>query len=433
MDFLPNNMQGEYAILGAVLIRNEVMTRIGYLLPEHFYSTIHAAIFEAMLEKHRSGEPITPFNLALGHDAKEAMNETGGLQRYLTGAISSATVIYNIEADARELVGLAQKRAFIAACREAADAAVCESDRSPADVHAANLYHGLDKVLRTGGVPDFQDDYEVIEQIMRDISSTQKPYSTGLSKLDTAMGGGLFPFRSYGFAARKKVGKTVLASTISHNLNQQGIKHLFICGEMSPKEIHQRTLSRITDTFPSAFYSDYGKSQDFMNRLAQAAKQTKRCTLYHNAPGLTFSELKRAVALAVYRHKITGFILDYWQLVGGKEPGRSTSEHLDEVAQWIADFCRKNGLWSITMAQINQEGNTRGGEGIRLAFDQVYALRGMGEKEDISEPQRWLDMMDTRYTQWMSIGDQNEPGLLMNPKGPFFEHPNNSLAASVKF
>jgi hypothetical protein len=97
---------------------------------------------------------------------------------------------------------------------------------------------------------------------------------------------------------------------------------------------------------------------------------------------------------------------------------------LDEVAQWFADFGRKNGIWTITMAQINQDGNTRGGEGIRLAFDQVYKIRGMGEEEkeeDISRPDRWIEMMDTRYTEWMNIGSQLQPGLFMNPKGPFFE------------
>ena len=48
------------------------------------------------------------------------------------------------------------------------------------------------------------------------------------------------------------------------------------------------------------------------------------------------------------------------------------------------------------MAQINQEGNTRGGEGIRLAFDQVYVLRAPDEMSGRSE--RWLEM-STRGTR----------------------------------
>lgn len=72
------------------------------------------------------------------------------------------------------------------------------------------------------------------------------------------------------------------------------------------------------------------------------------------------------------------------------------------------------------MAQINQDGNTRGGEGIRMAFDQVYQIRGVGEKEDISVPERWLEMMDTRYTKWMNVGDTNGGGYTVHECGPYF-------------
>jgi replicative DNA helicase len=269
----------------------------------------------------------------------------------------------------------------------------------------------------------------VIEDILADLKNVSKPFSTGLRKLDEAMGAGMFPGKSYGFAARKKVGKTILAGTISCNLSMNRVKHLFICGEMSPKEIHQRTLSRLTDSFPSAFRSEYGQSGEFMAKVAEAARLSTRSTLYHNAPGISFQELRRVLATAVYRHGIKGFILDYWQLVGGKRNGQSTAEHLDEVAQWIADFCRKHGIWSVTMAQLNQGGNTRGGEGVRLAFDQVYALRGMippdaktddEVEEDLAYPYRWVEMLDTRYTAWNNIGTKATPGLRLEEKGPYF-------------
>ena len=104
--------------------------------------------------------------------------------------------------------------------------------------------------------------------------------------------------------------------------------------------------------------------------------------LYEDAPGLTFDGLKDMVSRAVAKGKIKGYILDYWQLVGGKPKNKNTAEHLDEVAQWIADFARKHNIFAVVAAQINQEGNTRGGEGIRLAFDQVYQInREQGREE----------------------------------------------------
>ena len=89
------------------------------------------------------------------------------------------------------------------------------------------------------------------------------------------------------------------------------------------------------------------------------------------------------------------------------------------MAQWLAEVCRKHKLWGVVMAQINQEGNTRGSEGIRLAFDQVYDLKPLGE--DLGQPYRWLEMMETRYTRWQNVGGESQAGLFMNDKGPYFE------------
>jgi replicative DNA helicase len=212
---------------------------------------------------------------------------------------------------------------------------------------------------------------------------------------------------------------TVLAGTISHNLNQRGIRHIFICGEMSPEEVHQRNLCRELGFFPSIFRSPKAQEFKLQERIAAIAAASKRACIYRKAPGLTFSQLRQIVASAVERKNITGMILDYWQLVGGKPSGKSTAEHLDEVAQWIADYCRREGLWSIVMAQINQDGNTRGGEGLRLAFDQVYQIH----RDDPGKPEAWIEMMETRYTPWVSIGSETEAGLLLNEQGPYFEEP----------
>jgi replicative DNA helicase len=413
---LPHDIDAEYALLGWLLTDNRGMSQIGFLSPKDFYSRPHADIFAAMAKLHAAGESLTPFTIRplLPQDTFE---DAGGLIRYLSGAISAAVFQFKPAEAARYLLRLSQKRHLVTACEEVARAA--RSGQLTAEEHAADLAKVIDKITYASPLNDFTDNHQVGEAILDDLKDERRPYSTGLPKLDMAMDGGLYPGKSYGFAARKKVGKTCLAATISGNLNAANVKHVFICGEMSPKEIHQRVLARFADVFPSSFRNDYGKSVSYGTKLAEVIRAMPRATLYRNAPGLTFDELRRICTAAVERHKVTGIILDYWQLVGGKTKGQSTAEHLDEVAQWIADFGRKQGVWSITMAQINQEGNTRGSEGIRLAFDQVYELH----RENLTNPDAWLEMMETRYTKWMNIGEQGKAGLLMIEKGPFFEEP----------
>jgi replicative DNA helicase len=415
------NITAEFQMLGAIMSDNAILERTPFLKPEHFFSAPHERIFRAIHHAWRQGQLANALTLK-NHFATDADLADVGGATYLADAMAHAWRVMAPVELAEHLVGLAQRRALREACEKAVAALEAVDSGSPAEAAVA-LAKQFEDVSRGFNGPVLLDDFEVAEQILNDLRRTTRPTPTGLRKLDAAMDGGLYPGKAYGFAARKKVGKSILACTLSANLNELGVKHLFVCGEMSPKELHQRTLSRLTDTYPSAFRSDYGQSVEFQRKLADAVTRSKRCTLYYNAPALTFDELRRVVVTAVLQKRVKGIILDYWQLVGGKDGRKSTAEHLDEVAQWIADAGRKYGFWSVVMAQINQEGNTRGGEGMRLAFDQVYHLRpcGPGDHGDITNPGRWLEMLDTRYTAWANIGAADQPGLLMNAKGPYFE------------
>jgi replicative DNA helicase len=412
------NISAEFNILGAIIASNELLEHIPFLQVEHFVSEPHQRIFLSIKRLIASGQRADIFSLGSMLDGDEDLSLAGGTKKYLVSSLGQGGIEpFPIEI-AKLIVRLAQRRALLGACSKA-EAVIQENlTEDPAEI-ALTLAKEFEEVSRGFDSPQMFDDFQVTEQILESLKEEKKPYSTGIARLDECMDGGLYPGKAYGFAAKKKVGKTILASTISCNLNALKVKHLFICGEMSPQEIHQRNLARLTDSFPSAFRTSYGQSPQFHMKVAEAALKSNRCILYYNAPGLTFDELRRVCLSSILQRRVKGIILDYWQLVGGKPKNKSTSEHLDEVAQWIADTCRKYGVWSVVMAQINQEGNTRGGEGIRLAFDQVYHLKA--PDEDNSNPERHLEMLDTRYTAWKSLGGNGLQGLMMNEKGPYFE------------
>jgi len=109
-------------------------------------------------------------------------------------------------------------------------------------------------------------------------------------------------------------------------------------------------------------------------------------------------------------------IIDYWQLVDGKD-GRETEEyHLRRVAQTLANIARNEGIFVLTAAQVNQDGNTRGGEGLKLACDQYYTLH----REKSSE-HAWLEMEESRYTLYQNVGIKDLPGVVLSKHGPHFQ------------
>lgn len=416
LDIANTNIEAEQTVLGALFINNSAFLHIPHLKEDHFFEPVHKRIFAAMIGCWQSGKTFTPILLKPLFDSEPALANVGA-GAYLVNLVVSASSVTRIAEYADLLIDMMQRRELALVCESGIKDINFSMGSSPAEI-ALGISIALEASINQSEVQMFRDDYEVTESIMQGMQRDVRPYSTGYSKLDIAMEGGLHPGKSYGFAARKKVGKTILAGSIGSNLNIAGVRHLFICGEMSPEEIQKRTLARLLRVKQSIFNSYAGKKPEFMKRVTDAALMSKRAMIYKNAPGITFEDLKRYVLLARMQKKITGFILDYWQLVGGKPKGKSTAEHLDEVAQWIADTCRKYDLWSIVMAQINQEGNTRGGEGIRLAFDQVYILQS--PNDDAGRTERWLEMSDTRYTAWRSVGSQSNPGMYLNEMGPYF-------------
>jgi replicative DNA helicase len=401
------DLTAEREVLGALLQRNNSLFEIPFLSAKHFYEPVHQRIFEDIEQRMIAGEPATLTTMRDKFNRDEALVGLGGIG-YLAKLMVSGVGVLNPIPAAKIVLEAWKKQNMIGAVQTIIE----QANLYTAEELASAAYAALDAAIdRT---PGRFTSKEVTLRILDSKKNNVQPFSTGIAALDECMGGGLFPRKSYGFAARKKVGKTILAATLSYNLAQQGIKHLFIAGEMGSDEIQERILARSINEYPATLRAS--GDTNVLQKISNAAAADNGFMIYQDAPGLTFDDLKRYISAAIHKDNITGFILDYWQLVGGKPKNKSTAEHLDEVAQWVSDFCRQKGLWSITFAQINQEGNTRGSEGLRLAFDQVYTLnRENGCLEG------WIGMLETRYTQWKDIGSENSPGIVLRERGLYFD------------
>ncbi len=69
----------------------------------------------------------------------------------------------------------------------------------------------------------------------------------------------------------------------------------------------------------------------------------------------------------------------------------------------------------LVAAQVNQTGNTRGGEGLKLASDMYFTLH-----REKGAQGAWLEMEETRYTLYTDVGSANHPGLWLSKTGPHF-------------
>src|SRR3972149_9588887 len=96
---LPQNIEAEQAVLGAVLIKGEAINQVLEILtPDDFYKEAHGRIFRAMIEMHEQRIPIDVLTL-FNHlkSGAKLLEEVGGSSylTYLTRDVpSTANVSY---------------------------------------------------------------------------------------------------------------------------------------------------------------------------------------------------------------------------------------------------------------------------------------------------------------------------------------------------
>lgn len=257
---------------------------------------------------------------------------------------------------------------------------------------------------------------EVRAEIIKELERPLERQKTGLQCLDDAMGGGMYQGYTYGLCGPEKAGKTTLAHTISQNLE---CKHLYIAMEMDGKQIERRNIARLAG-FNSLKFLD--KDPSALKNKVESAINRKNIYYLDLASG-TLDDIIMHVGMAVIKYGIRGFIVDYWQLVGGAEKGDNEEKHLRKVAQSIASFARKNNLWCIMLAQMNKDGATFGSSGIKKACDQLYMIEFC---PNVNKQARWLRMDASRYTFQGDIGSETEPAIYMeNNNGPYFRDAMN--------
>lgn len=413
----PSSLELEQALLGAILTNNAAYNRVSSRLrPEHFHIEVHGAIYAACGRLVADGKVASPLTLKAYFDGSRDLEASGGAE-YLFDLVDAVITVSGAEDYAGQIIDLWQRREALTACRDAAaDLARPDLGRPASEIVTA-LFSDVDRICKQAGQGERRR-RDVLHDLYESMKRPSACHSTGFRLLDRAMGGGLHAGRLYGVMARKKQGKTNLAGSISYQLNERGIRHAYIALEMGDTQIEQRQVARALGFNALRFLDELWRS-DVRNqqRVADYAVSAPDNVVYVNRPGMTFDDLRRAVYDLHNREGIGGIFLDYLQLIAREDMRETEASFHGRVAQWLADTAKRLGIWIFVLCQENQDGNVRGGEGIRLACDQMYRLA----KDDNTDC-AWLSMLDSRYTPFQDVGSESNPSMALNKRvGPYFE------------
>src|SRR3954454_3005547 len=148
---LPQNVEAEAALLGALMIDNRLVEDIQLKLkPHHFFEPLHGRIYESILRLTDSNRIANPVTLKPMFEADEGMKEVGG-PSYLDQLTGSGAAGIGARDFATQIYDLALLRALVGVGREMVEGALDTSEEVAPLTQIERAESELYKVAEQGG------------------------------------------------------------------------------------------------------------------------------------------------------------------------------------------------------------------------------------------------------------------------------------------
>jgi replicative DNA helicase len=402
----------EKQVIGAVMLSPNLLSRANHITEEVFSDETHAQTWTLVVTAILAGESITPSNL--WKFDRTTVTKIGGMDVLQDYRESGRSILTEADVHIQKLHEIFQWRK-ISQIAQRLDAVSKRQDKSPEDV-LSNLTM-LSNNLLANGKDNSRNKKQVIQEAIQRVSQKRDIVTTGITSLDFLMQGGLQSKRVYGFGGIYGRGKTILLGTISDNLNIQDVPHLFISLETDPEDIELRNCAKYFNTNASLLADPNSEYHDTLSSGANSyIDNVENKTWYEFSPGATMNELHRMILRAKSRHNIKGFIIDYWQLIEGRERGQSEEAHHRSNANRLAALCRKEDLWCIVTAQIDHTGKLKYSDSLLQAAALFIKIIREEDEEEVH-----FEIQKSNYTRYGDTFSTSSPSALFDmASGPHF-------------
>src|SRR5689334_7318250 len=349
---LPQNIEAEAALLGALMIDNRLVEDIQIRLkPHHFFEPLHGRIYEAILRMTDKNMVANPVTLKPIFDADEAMKEVGG-PAYLAQLTGSGAAVIGARDFAAQIYDLALLRALVGVGRDMVEGALDTSEEVAPLAQIERAETELYKVAEEGGAEGkaksfaeaTKDALQMAEKALNS-GGHLSGFTTGLDSLNAKIGG-LHKSDLIIVAGRPGMGKSALGTNMAFAAArrflrdaEEGIESGKSAGapaalfslEMSADQLATRILSEQSGITSENLRMGRISQQEF-RELARAAGELENLPLYiDDTPGLTIAALRTRARRLKRQKNIGVIVVDYLQLLHGT--GRGGSNRVQEISE----------------------------------------------------------------------------------------------------
>jgi len=364
---LPNNLEAERSILGAILLDDKAMfTVLETLRTEDFYLESHRRIFEKMYALTASSRAIDLVTLKNELQRSDELESAGG-SAYLASLTDGLPRAVNVEHYAQIVKEKATLRRLIQISNEIM-ARSYQSEESAdeilEDVEKA-IFEVASQQFRTSFAPIeplVSAAYKHIEEVANR-KSVVTGLETGFSELDK-MTAGLHPSELTIVAARPGLGKTSFCLNVAQHaaIRKQQCVALFSL-EMSREQLVKRLLCAEAEVDSHKVNTGYLNRDDW-NRLGRAAGALSQTRIFvDDTAGMSIVEMRSKARRLSAEHGLDLVIVDYLQLMsGGTQRYENRTQEISQISRGLKALAKELNVPVVAVSQLNRAVESRRGE-----------------------------------------------------------------------
>jgi replicative DNA helicase len=368
---LPQNVEAEAALLGALMIDNRLVDQIAdRLQPHHFFEPLHGRIYSAVLAQVGQAKVANPVSLKPFFEADESMKQVGG-PAYLAQLTGSGAAVIGARDFATQIIDLAMLRALIGVGHGIVARAMDTSE----DVAPAKQIEAAEAAVAavTGEADDGVVEGTASQAMVLAIEPKHMDpgVTSGIEGLDRFLGP-IKPTDLIIVAGRPGMGKSVLGQSYGLGVakqrdeNEQHVNGvLLISLEMGFEQLGERIAADLCFNGHSGINHEYIESKTLTNEqarvVARAASEFEAMPFQIvDVSSITSARLDSTVRRWKRRFAARGIalklvVVDYLQLIRTDEREKDLYTRITEVSKALKATAKRHRVGIMAIAQLSRD------------------------------------------------------------------------------
>jgi replicative DNA helicase len=365
----PHNLDAERALLGATLLKPDVMHDISVtVFPESFYADKHRVIYDAIYQIFLKGDPIDIVSVTNKLTTMNSLERVGGAM-YIAELIETVPAAGN----AQYYADLVQSKSLLRGLIHASDEIAEMAYQNPENTEEA-IDRAEKTIYQVTNAPT-QQKFEQISKPLKDAwdkfeylsanKDERRGVPSGFTGLDNLLGG----FQKSDLiilAARPGMGKTTFALDIARNSALQHNASVGIFSlEMSSQQLVERMLASESGVDSWNLRNGRLKDDHEYTALQEAMAKLDAAPIFIvDEPALNIVKMRSSARRLKNEHGLDMIIVDYLQLMSPTATKSSDSmvQQVTEISRSLKILARELHVPVIALSQLSRAVEQRGGK-----------------------------------------------------------------------